>query len=175
MYKHQKSCIFELSAYFRPFKRLPADSGGNGQILNCSCHTACPLFFLNFIFSFTSIHFIRVTSKYPHDSNTRHERSRPRIRLDFQMSTRNSKQIKIVENLRVASSYVTQLPQKIINLRCGSFTEKVFSETCYHERTFITFKMNEQCFGHIHDIDCPNEPKIGTCVHCGMASNVAEQ
>jgi len=51
----------------------------------------------------------------------------------------------------------------------------VFSETCYHERTFITFKTNEQCFGHIHDIVYRNVPKFGTCVHCGMASNVAEQ
>ena len=65
--------------------------------------------------------------------------------------------------------------KKNINLCCGSFTGKVFSETCYHERTFISFKMKEQCFGHIHDIVCPNEPKIGTCVHCGMAINVAEQ
>ena len=174
MYNHQKACISELSAYFRPFKRLPADSAGNGQILNCSCHTACPLFFLNFIFRFTSIHFIIDTSKYPHDSNTRHERSQPRIQLDFQMSTRNSKKIKIMENLRVASSYVTQLPQKIINLRCGSFRGKVFSETCYHERTFITFKTKEQCFGHFHDIVCPNVPQFGTCVHYGMANNVAE-
>ena len=109
MYNHQKACISELSPYLRQFKRLPADPVGNGQILNCSCHTACPLFFLNFIFRFTSIHFIIDTSKYPHDSNTRHERSRPRIRLDFQMSTRNSKKIKIMENLRIASSYVTQL------------------------------------------------------------------
>ena len=114
MYNHQKACISELSAYFRPFKWLPADSAGNGQILNCSCQIACPLFFLNFIFRFTSIHFIIDTSEYPHDSNTRHERSRPRIRLDFQISTRNSKKIKIMENLLVASLYVTQLPQKNI-------------------------------------------------------------
>ena len=52
---------------------------------------------------------------------------------------------------------------------------KIFSEICYHERTCIAFKMKEQCFGHIHDIVCPNEHKIGTCVHCGMASNVAKQ
>ena len=60
-------------------------------------------------------------------------------------------------------------------MQCGSFIGKVFSETCYHERTFKAFKMKEQCFGHIHDIVCRNVPKFGTCVHCGMASNVAEQ
>ena len=91
MYNHQKACISELFTYLCPFKRYPADSDENRYILNCNHHIACPLFFLNFIFRFTSIHFIIDTSKYPHDSNTRHERSRPRIRLDFQMSTRNLK------------------------------------------------------------------------------------
>jgi hypothetical protein len=65
--------------------------------------------------------------------------------------------------------------KKNINLHCGSFTGKVFTETCYHERAFIAFKMKEQCFGHIHDIVCRNRPKFGTCVHCWMASNVADQ
>ena len=51
----------------------------------------------------------------------------------------------------------------------------MFSESCYHKWTFIAFKTNNQCFGHIHDIVCPNMPKLGTCVHCGMPSNVAEQ
>ena len=107
MYFHPKACISELFTYLCPFKRYPANSAENRYILNCNHHIACPLFFLNFIFRFTSIHFIIDTSKYPHDSNTRHERSRPRIRLDFQMSTRNSKKIKKMQNLRVASTYVT--------------------------------------------------------------------
>ena len=51
----------------------------------------------------------------------------------------------------------------------------MFSETCYHERTFIAFRTNEQCCGHFHDIVCPNVPQFGTCVHYGMANNVVEQ
>ena len=51
----------------------------------------------------------------------------------------------------------------------------MFSETCFHERTFIAFRTKEQCFGHFHDIVCPNVPQFGTCVHYGMANNVAEQ
>ena len=53
--------------------------------------------------------------------------------------------------------------------------EKMFSETWYQERTFITFKIEEQCFCHFHDIVCPNVTKFGTCAHYGMSNNVAEQ
>ena len=65
--------------------------------------------------------------------------------------------------------------KKNINLYCESFIGKVFSENWYHQRTFIAFKTCNQCSGHIQDIVCRNVPKLGTCVHCRMPSNVAEQ
>ena len=34
--QNQKAQVSELSGYFLPFKRIPADSAGNGPILNCS-------------------------------------------------------------------------------------------------------------------------------------------
>ena len=51
----------------------------------------------------------------------------------------------------------------------------MFSETCYHEQTFIAFRTNKQCFDHIHDIVCRNVPEFGTCVQCGMTNNVSDQ
>ena len=65
--------------------------------------------------------------------------------------------------------------RKNINLQFGSFSEKVFSETSYHERTCMAFMPTDQCYGHIHDIVCSNMLKFGTCVHNGTANNVAEQ
>ena len=85
------------------------------------------------------------------------------------------KKIKKIGKLRVASAYVTFLPEKNINLQFGSFSGKVFSETSYHERTCMAFMPTDQCYGHIHDIVCSNMLKFGTCVHNGTANNVAEQ
>ena len=49
--------------------------------------------FWNFISRFTTSHFIIDTQKYLNDSITTHERSWPRLRLDFQKSIQNSKRI----------------------------------------------------------------------------------
>ena len=173
MYNHQKASISELSAYFRPFKRLPADSAGNSQILNCSCHTACPLFFLNFIFRLTSIHFIIDTSKYPHDSNTRHERSRPRIRLDFQISTRNSK--KNQNNGKPSRSFIICDLVTTKKYNCGA---EVLLEKC-SQKLAITNEHSQlsRLRSNVLATFMTQfvQMSIGTCVHCGMASNVAEQ
>ena len=64
--------------------------------------------------------------------------------------------------------------KKNINLQYETFVKKVFTETCYLERTFIAFKSKKQCFGHLSYIVCSNGPKFGTCVHHVMANNVAE-
>ena len=45
----------------------------------------------------------------------------------------------------------------------------------YHVRNFMSFKANDQCYGHIHDIVCLNEPILCTHVHLGMAHNVAHE
>ena len=93
MYNHQKVFISELSTIFRSIKRFPADSAGSGSNLNYNWYISCPLFFWNFISRFTTSYFIIDTQKYLNDSITTHERSWPRLRLDFQTSIQNSKRI----------------------------------------------------------------------------------
>ena len=52
--------------------------------------------------------------------------------------------------------------KKNINLQYETFVKKVFTETCYLERTFITFKSKKQGFGHASNIVSSNGPKFGT-------------
>ena len=92
-------------------------------------------------------------------------------RKQKRLKEKNKKKVKPSRGVMICDL----VTRKNINLLFGSFTAKVFSEICYHERTFIAFKTNEQYFGHIHDIFCLNVSKFGICVHYGMASNVAEQ
>ena len=53
------------------------------------------------------------------------------------------------------------------------FKKSVLKQS-YHVRSFMAFKANDQCYGHIHGKVCLNEPILCTNVHLGMANNVAE-
>ena len=53
------------------------------------------------------------------------------------------------------------------------FKKSVLKQS-YHVRSFITFKANDQCYGHIHGIVCDNVPILCTHVHLGMENNVAQ-
>ena len=44
----------------------------------------------------------------------------------------------------------------------------------YHVRSFMAFKANDQCYGHIHGIVCDNVPILCTHVHLGMANDVVQ-
>ena len=101
---------------------------------------------------FTSIYFIRVISKYPHDSNTRHRRSRQRLRLDLATF--------------IAFKTNEQYFGHIHDIFCLNVSK---FGICVH------YGMAS----NVAEIFC--ETKISTCftkcprVHCGMASNVVEQ
>ena len=96
MYKNQNVSIFDISTIFQSIKRFCVDSAGNGQNLNYKCYISCPLFFGNFVSRFTTSYFIRDTPKPLHASITTHERSRPRLRLDFSNERSKLKKIKIM-------------------------------------------------------------------------------
>ena len=44
----------------------------------------------------------------------------------------------------------------------------------YHVWSFMAFKPNDQCYGHIHGIVCSNDLILCRRVHLGMANNVAK-
>ena len=105
--QNQKAQVSEISGYFLPFKRVPADSAGTGPVLNCSSITDHPLFFTKIISSFRGTHFITNPAKYTHESTPRHGWSPRRVRSGLETDARNSEKIKIMENLHRASFYVT--------------------------------------------------------------------
>ena len=57
----------------------------------------------------------------------------------------------------------------------AKYLEKVFSEMSYHERRFMTFRPNDECYDDINGIVCLNISILYTSVHLGMENNVAEE
>ena len=55
------------------------------------------------------------------------------------------------------------------------YLEKVFLEMSYHERRFMTFRTNDECYDDIQGIVCLNMSILYTSVHLGMENNVAEE
>ena len=55
------------------------------------------------------------------------------------------------------------------------YLEKVFSEMSYHERRFMTFRPNDECYDEVHRIVCLNMSILYTSVHLGMENNVAKE
>ena len=45
----------------------------------------------------------------------------------------------------------------------------------YHERRFMAFRANDQCYGHIHCIVSSNDLILRTNVHLETTNNVAEE
>ena len=45
----------------------------------------------------------------------------------------------------------------------------------YHERRFMTFRPNDECYDDIHGIVCLNMSILYTSVRLGMENNVAEE
>ena len=45
----------------------------------------------------------------------------------------------------------------------------------YHERRFMAFRANDQCYGHIHCIVSSNDLILRTNMHLETTNNVAEE
>jgi hypothetical protein len=107
-------------------------------------------------------------------STTIQEYSFPPFWPPFKVNIRNSKKIKKIKTLCIASCYVTWLQGKITNFEYYNFSKKVFPKQSYHVWRFLTFKSNYQCYGHNYDIVCSNDPILCKSVRLGMTNNVAE-
>jgi hypothetical protein len=132
---------------------------------------------------------------FNHRSTKNFKRFHPDLRTDalpswmpFKIDIRNSKKIKKIKKLRIASCYVTLLQGKITNLEYYYFLKKVFSKQSYHvwrswhslfnhgtlPMLSQTFKRNYQCYSHNHGIVYSNDHILCKCVRLRMTNNVPE-
>jgi hypothetical protein len=52
--------------------------------------------------------------------------------------------------------------------------KKILHKMGYHVRTFMSFKPNGECHGHIYGIIHDNVPILGTYVYLAMPNNVTK-
>ena len=83
---------------------------------------------------------------------------------------------KIQKNLKPSHCVILCDIVSIKNNKFGilQISLKKFWEMSYHVRSFMAFKANDQCYGHIHGIVFLNEPILCTHVHLGMAHKVVQ-
>jgi hypothetical protein len=84
------------------------------------------------------------------------------------------KKNKKVQDLHMASFYVTWKREQNSNLGYGSFAEIPFTKMTYHVRGFMAFRSNELGFSADHGIFCRNVVLSYTRMSLGMERNTTE-